>query len=102
MVKLIKIQDEEYDIIDQGADNFHRIVLNNTSPWPAVVFQFGVVKLIEENDSLRVSFEYELFENKHFLNTKSDEFIDYIGSILMNNLEELLLYNKYQKEQNGV
>jgi hypothetical protein len=102
MVKLVKIKDEEYDIIDQGADNFHRIVLNSNSPWPNVVFQFGAVKLFEENDSLRVSFEYEVFENIHFLNTKSEEFIDYIGHILVSNLEELLLYNKYQKEQNGV
>lgn len=99
MAKLKKIRDEDYDIIDQGEENFHRIVLNPGSPYVGVIFQFGEVKLLEENDQLRVRFQFEVFENPQKFNTETEEFKAYIGSILMTNLEELLVFNQYQKEQ---
>lgn len=94
-----KVHDDEYDIIDQGEENFHRIVLKEDSPYFGVTFQFGEVKLLEENNRLRVKFEYEVFENFGGFDTKSEEFVNYIGDILMTNLSELLMYNKYQREQ---
>lgn len=99
MAKLQKIDDDEYDIIDMGEDNFHRIILKEDSPYHGVIFQFGKVQLIEEDEQLRVKFEYEVFENPRFFDTsKSSNFVSYIGQILVNNLEELLIYNKYQRE----
>lgn len=96
MSKLVKVDDEQYEILDQGEDRFQHIKLNDTAPFPGVEFQFGEVKLYEENDQLRVSFDYEVFDNPRLVNTFSKQFIDYIGNILMTNLEELLIFNKYQ------
>ena len=101
MAKLKKISDDDYEIIDNGEENFHHIRLK-AAPYPDVVYQYGAVRLYEENDSLRVSFEYEVFQNPKLLNTQSEQFREYIGHILVNNLEEILIYNKYQKGSNGV
>lgn len=95
--KLKKIEYEEYDIIDCGDENFHRVLLKETSAYPGVLFQFGKVNFVEENDSLRVKFEYEVFDNPNQLNTKSDEFIEYIGRLLMTCLEEILLLNEHKR-----
>lgn len=101
MTKLQKIQDDHYEIIDNGEENFHHIHLKESSPFPEVVYQYGKVQLLEENDSLRVKFEFEIFKNPRLLHL-GDEFTEYVGHILMTNLEELLIYNKYKKEQSGV
>lgn len=100
MAKLQKIDDDEYDIIDMGEDNFHRIILKEDSPYRGVIFQFGKVQLIEEDEQLRVKFEYEVFANPNFMNTDSDKFRQYAGHILVNNLEELLIFNKYHRVSN--
>lgn len=99
MARLDRVDDDEYEIIDRGDEMFHQIKLKKESPYPGVVFQFGKVQLIEENDSLRVKFDYEVFENRNNLDTRSDKFRNYIGNILMTNLSELLLFNTYQKTQ---
>lgn len=99
MARLQKIQDDEYEIIDMGEENFHHILLTKESPFPGIVFQFGVVKFLEEEYQLRVKFDYEIFDNPSGLDTKTDKFVTYIGNILVNNLDELLIYNKYQREQ---
>ena len=96
MVALVKINDDDYEIIDRGSDQFHHIRLK-TAPYIDVIYQYGAVSLSEEKDSLRVAFEYEIFENKHKVDTKSIKFIEYLGNILVNNLDEILIYNKYQK-----
>jgi hypothetical protein len=96
--KLRKISDDDYDIIDKGDENFHHIVLKASSPFPSVVFQFGKVQLIEENESLRVKYEFECFENPNNVDTNLPTFTEYIGHILVNNLEELLIFNKYKRE----
>lgn len=93
-----KITDDDYDIVDNGPDRFHHVKLGDKSPFPGVVYQYGEVKLIEEDDSLRVKFKFEIFDNPSDLKVeRSDAFVDYIGEILMKNLEELLIYNRYQK-----
>lgn len=101
MAKLQKVSDDEYDIVDKGEEHFHHITLKENSPYFGVVFQFGAVKLLEEEYQLRVKFEYEVFENFGGFDTTSERFIEYIGNILMTNLEEILIYNKYQKGSNS-
>jgi len=95
------VQDDDYEIIDKGDENFHQIKLKGSSPFPSVIFQFGKVQLQEDtvNDRLMVKFEYEVFENPNNLDTQTEKFREYIGQILMTNLEELLIYNKYRREQ---
>jgi hypothetical protein len=101
MSKLEKIKDDEYEIIDKGADSFHHIRLAGHSRFPEVVYQYGSVKLQEVEGELKVSFEYEVFENPEEVDTNSKEFIDYLGNILVTNLDELLLYNMYRRKNNG-
>jgi uncharacterized protein YutD len=103
MARLDRVDDDDYEIIDRGDEMFHQIKLTKRSPYPGVLFQFGKVNLSEENDSLRVKFDYEVFENRNNLDTRSEKFVDYIGNILMTNLSELLLYNSVTKvkEQDG-
>lgn len=99
MAKLKKIPDDDYEIVDRGEENFHHILLKGDSPFAGVLYQYGKVNLVEEEDQLRVKFEYEVFENKRQIDTKSAVFVEYIGQILVVNLEEILIYNKFQKGQ---
>jgi len=47
-----------------------------------VIYTYGKVKPIEENDKLRLKFEYNIHENPNQVNTDSNEFINIIGDIL--------------------
>ena len=47
-----------------------------------VIYTYGKVKPIEENESLRLKFEYDIHENPNDVDTDSDEFIKAIGDIL--------------------
>lgn len=97
MAKAMKIADDQYEIIDMGSEEFQHILLNDLSPFPSVIFQFGKTQLVEDDDQLRVKFEYEVFSNENNHNTDSMKFREYIGQILVQNLEEILIYNKYAK-----
>ena len=100
MSKLQKIEDSEYEIIDKGQDSFHHIRLAGHSRFPEVLFQYGSVKLQEVEGELKVSFEYEIFDNPEKVDTESEEFVDYLGNLLVTNLEELLICDRYQKGLN--
>lgn len=96
-----KITDDDYDIVDNGPEHFHHVRLGDSSPFPGVVYQYGEVQLIEEDESLRVKFKFQIFDNPADLKVEqSDSFVNYIGEILMINLEEFLIYKKYQKGMN--
>ena len=89
---------EDYEIIENGNESFHHIKLNK-SPYKDIVFQFGEVKLIEENECLRVKFEYEVFQNPLNVDTTTRKFNDYIGNILMENLSTELLLSTSHKQR---
>ena len=89
--------EEEYSIVENGDDKFHHIKLNK-KPYKDIVFQFGSVKLIEENECLRVKFEFEVFQNLDEVDTTTRAFNDYIGRILIENLStELLLSTSHRQ-----
>lgn len=85
------IKDKNYDFIDMGEGNLFHIILTEHSPYEGVEYQYGKVKLVEDNDQLRLTFEYEVFDNPNSYNTESKGFVDYIGVILKDNLEKVLL-----------
>ena len=99
MTKLQKIKDEDYEIIDKGEDSFHHILLAGHTRFPKVLFQFGEVKLKEDQGELRVDFIYEVFDNPEDVDTLSEEFVDYLGNLLITNLDELLIYNAYKNKR---
>lgn len=59
-------------------------------PYNGIVFKFGKVKLIEEEDLLRIQFEYDIIEGDC---TRDEIFRNYIGDILVELIEQGLLRN---------
>lgn len=53
-----------------------------------VVYTYGKVKPIEENDRLRLKFEYDVHENPNQADTECSDFINTIGDILTKEVEK--------------
>ena len=53
-----------------------------------VMYTYGKVTPIEENDKLRLKFEYNVHENPNECNTDNDDFINIIGDILAIEVEK--------------
>jgi hypothetical protein len=68
--------------------NDHWIELTE-GPYEGIVYKYGRVELIEEDDLLRIKFEYELPDGKKL----DDNFIQYIGPILSELIEDGVVKN---------
>ena len=55
-----------------------------------VIYYYGKVKFIEENDNMRLKFDYNVARNPENLDTDSQDFIQIIGDILFDNIEREL------------
>ena len=53
-----------------------------------VMYTYGKVTPIEENDKLRLKFEYNVHENPNKCNTESGDFINILGDILALEVEK--------------
>lgn len=58
-------------------------------PYAGVVYKYGKVQLIEDGEHLRIKFEYNLLDGSKLDN----EFVQYIGPILTEMIEEGVLNN---------
>lgn len=58
-------------------------------PYEGIIYKYGRVELIEEDDLLRVRFEYELPDGRRM----DDKFIQHIGPILTEMIEEGVIKN---------
>ena len=58
-------------------------------PYEGIIYKYGRVELIEEDDQLRIKFEYQLPDGR----TLDDEFVQYIGPILTEMIEEGVIKN---------
>lgn len=72
-----------YEIID---DQWVKL---NEGPYAGIVYKYGRVQLLEEDDALRVQFEYELKDGSK-MDSKFDQ---YIGPILTEMIEDGVLKN---------
>lgn len=72
-----------YDIID---DQWVKL---NEGPYAGIIYRYGRVRLLEEHDTLRVSFEYETQDGTQM----DSEFGQYIGPILTELIEHGLIRN---------
>lgn len=72
-----------YEVID---DQWVKL---NEGPYAGIIYKYGRVQLIEEDFWLRVQFEYELQDGSQL----DDEFVQYIGPILSELINEGLLLN---------
>ena len=58
-------------------------------PYEGIVYKYGRVNLIEEDDRLRIEFEYERLDKQ----PHTHEFTQYIGQILTELIEEGVMKN---------
>ena len=66
-----------------------------------VIYTYGKVKPIEEDDKLRLKFEYNVHENPNDVDTDSDEFINMIGDILTMEIDKEKNDNSREDRENG-
>ena len=72
-----------YKIID---DSWIKLI---DGPYAGIMYRYGRVNLIDEEDALRVQFEYEIDDGSH----GDSKFVQYIGPILTELIEEGLFNN---------
>jgi len=58
-------------------------------PFEGIVYKYGRVNLLEEDDQLRVQFEYERLDKQ----PHTHEFTQYIGPILVDLIEDGVMKN---------
>lgn len=84
MIKQYELLDEDY-----SGNQLIKLICNEYS---GIIYTYGRVRLLEEDDLLRVQFEYDIHENPVGF-VDRDKFRNYIGDILIDLLEENLLKN---------
>ena len=84
MIKNYELLDEDY--------NGNQLIKLTCNPYSGIIYTYGRVRLVEEDELLRVQFEYDIQENPVGV-LERDKFRDYIGEILVELLEENLLKN---------
>lgn len=84
MIKNYELLDEDY--------NGNQFIQLTSSEYSGIIYTYGKVRLVEEDDLLRVQFEYDIHENPVGF-VDRDKFRNHIGDILIDLLEENLLKN---------
>lgn len=85
-----EINGKQYTILLNRLAPFTPIRLEN-SEWQGVVYHYGRTKLLEENDCLRLSFEYYLLENGDLVKPEdAGRFLQHIGDILVDIMDRNL------------
>ena len=84
MIKNYELLDEDY--------NGNQLIKLTCNPYSGIIYTYGRVRLVEEDELLRVQFEYDIQENPVGV-LERNKFRDYIGDILVELLEENLLKN---------
>lgn len=65
----------------------HDCIRIDDGDYKDVMYYYGDVKFLEENDQLRIKFDYSVIRNPNNVDTESKEFIDTISLILHDNIE---------------
>ena len=65
----------------------HDCIRIDEGEYKDVVYSYGSVKFIEEDNQLRIKFDYTVLRNPNNVETESQEFIDIINFILHKNIE---------------
>ena len=82
---------KNYELLDEDYDG-NQLIKLTSSEYSGIIYTYGRVRLLEEEDLLRVQFEYDIHENPVGI-IEADKFRNYIGDILIDLLEENLLKN---------
>jgi hypothetical protein len=84
MIKQYELLDEDY--------NGNQLIQLTSNEYSGIIYTYGRVRLVEEDDLLRVQFEFDIHENPVGF-VDRDKFKNHIGDILIDLLEENLLKN---------
>ena len=82
---------KQYELLDEDFDG-NQLIKLTSSEYSGIIYTYGRVRLLEEDDQLRVHFEYDIQENPVGV-LEPSKFRNHIGDILIELLEENLLKN---------
>lgn len=82
---------KQYELLDEDS-NGNQLIKLTSSEYSGIIYTYGRVRLLEEDDHLRVQFEYDIQENP-VEEVDPSKFRNHIGDILIDLLEENLLKN---------
>mgnify|MGYP000626695721 CR=1 FL=1 len=82
---------KQYELLDED-HNGNQLIKLTSSDYSGIIYTYGRVRLLEEEDQLRVQFEFDIHENPVGF-VDRDKFRNHIGDILIDLLEENLLKN---------
>ena len=82
---------KNYELLDEDYDG-NQLIKLTSSEYSGIIYTYGRVRLLEEDDQLRVQFEYDVHENPVGVLDPA-KFRNHIGDILIDLLEENLLKN---------
>ena len=77
----------KYSYIDNPRYSQSGIIIED-GEFKDVIYLYGKVKFIEENEHLRLKFDYDVVRNPNNVDTYSDKFRNIIGEILSENIEK--------------
>lgn len=80
-----------YELLDQDWGGNQLIKLTE-SPYCGIIYSYGRVRLLEEDDLLRVQFEFNIHENP-IGDIERNQFKNYIGDILVDLIDKNLINN---------
>jgi hypothetical protein len=80
-----------YELLDEDY-NGNQLIKLTSKEYSGIIYTYGRVRLVEEDDQLRIQFEYDIQENPVGV-LDPTEFRNHIGDILVELLEENLLKN---------
>ena len=84
MIKQYELLDEDY--------NGNQLIQLISKEYSGIIYTYGRVRLLEEDEQLRVQFEFDIHENPVGF-VDRDKFRNHIGDILIDLLDENLLKN---------
>ena len=82
---------KQYELLDEDFDG-NQLIKLTSSEYSGIIYTYGRVRLLEEDDQLRVQFEYDIQENPVGV-LEPSKFRNHRGDILIELLEENLLKN---------
>jgi hypothetical protein len=82
---------KQYELLDEDCDG-NQLIKLLSNEYSGIIYTYGRVRLLEEDDQLRVQFEYDVHENPVGV-LDPTKFRNHIGDILIDLLEENLLKN---------
>lgn len=83
---------ENFELLEEDYEN-NQLIRLTSEKYSGIIYSYGRVNLIEEDDQLRIQFEYDIHENPIGILNETD-FRNTIGDILVDLMDQQLLNNQ--------